>query len=132
MDGIHNNTLGIFIASLHLLNAQDYMESQDNSYNISGNILNAVFTVIFTIKYDYKNDVSGHILRYIFLFIFLHIIFSSMEDEIIRKFRISKKKAKKIRKFTKIVPAVAWSVTGYYMMNKIFMMPSTCKTSHNH
>ncbi|WEL39571.1 hypothetical protein PFJ87_11g02250 [Encephalitozoon hellem] len=118
MNNLCRNPLGIFVALIHILHGQDAMELKYSNY-VCGSILSAAWTVVFVASYNYEHDMSDSLVRHIFLFMFLHVVLYSMENEIVKSLRISKKKLRKIQGFARIIPCIVCSVAGYYMLGRI-------------
>ncbi|UYI28002.1 hypothetical protein J0A71_09g18960 [Encephalitozoon cuniculi] len=124
------NPLGIYFASSNFLEAQKALKFQ-KPYHISYIILKAIFIIGAAVSFDYDKDINRGILMRFFLLFFLGIILFIVEDYVISMFKISKEKITSFRVFVNIILVVAYTVAGYYMMNRIFLQESVCSNFPN-
>ncbi|KAG5858521.1 hypothetical protein KMI_17g19920 [Encephalitozoon hellem] len=118
------NPMGIFFASILFVNAQGILEC-DKDYRVLVILLDTILEMRFVEIFNYKENKAHGIWIKFFVSIIVGAVLWIIEDYVIYSFNISKRSARKIRNFMKIILALGYTIGGYYMMSKIFYAART-------
>ncbi|KAL7345844.1 hypothetical protein P7C65_04s1g04770 [Encephalitozoon intestinalis] len=119
IDVVGRNPVGIFWSSLILIGGQNVVKSHGiPSFTDIGMQMGLVMTSV--VGFNYNDDKPPGIELKHIVFCFFGAMLYSIEIWMISKLKIPKREGKKLRRFIGIILAIAYTMLGYYMLNKIF------------